>query len=110
MAMLGLCSAPFILRCRMHRSQPALRLRLWLPVVAAALLSGTISWVGGEEPARSERPIGAIFIGIDTTKTIQLTTKKKIKSGMIERPSVARFDRDPKDATLARVTGVQAGL
>jgi len=94
----------------MHRSQSKFGRRLWLPFIAAVLFAGTVSWVGGQEPARPERPMGAIFIGIDTVKAVQLSTKKKIKSGTIERPSIARFERDPKDATLARVTGVQAGL
>src|SRR5205085_4385401 len=73
------------------------------------LAAGTMASAGAaEEPA--PRPVGAVFIGVDTVKAVQLTTKKKIKSGAIEDPKIARFEKDSKDATIARITGIAPGF
>jgi pilus assembly protein CpaC len=77
-------------------------------VLAAGLFA--VSLTAQDQPQKDDRAKGAIFVGVDTTKTVSMSTKKKIKSGTIDRPSIASFERDPADATIARIKGSQVGL
>src|ERR1051326_1829054 len=91
----------------MHRQN---KVRMGILLLTAAVAVSSLSFVtAGQDAPRPERVMGSLFIGIDTTRPIQLSTKKKIKSASIERPSIARLE-DSKEANIARITGVQAGL